>query len=76
MARYTETVELSFDNLQHSRVVNAEVSDVVINQWNGSAFVSTGATVTAGESADIVTKGIRLQFVVIGGGAVTIEGVI
>lgn len=75
MIRLTETTELSFDDLRHTRVVNAEVSDLVINQWNGASFVPSNTLISAGESADVITRGLRLQFVVIPGGAVTIEGV-
>lgn len=70
MARYTETVAISFNNLRESRVICAE-GLVTINQWNGVAFVPTGASLTD-ESKQLVTQGLRLQFVV-DSGAITIE---
>lgn len=70
MARYTDTVEISFNDIREARAIVAE-GTVVINQWNGIAFVPTGMTLT--DAADVIwTKGLRLQFV-IDGGAITIE---
>lgn len=73
MARYTSTVELSFGTYRHSRIVNAEVSDVTINQWNGIEYVPTGTVISADTSESVVTRGLKLQFVVQAGGAVNIE---
>lgn len=73
MARYTETKVIAFNALRHSRIVNAEVSGVTINQWNGIEYVPTGTVIAAGTSESVVTRGLKLQFVVQAGGAVNVE---
>lgn len=73
MARYTSTKSLTFGAYRHSRIVNAEVSAVTVNQWNGIEYVATGTVIAAGTSETIVTRGLKLQFVVQAGGAVNIE---
>ena len=73
MARYTSTLIKSFGTARHSRTVTAEISDLTINIHNGIEFVSTGTVITAGESKQVVTRGLRLQFVVAPGGAFNLE---
>lgn len=71
MARYTTDIIKSFGSARYSRVILAE-GLVAINQWNGYSFISTGDTLED-SSAELVTQGLRLQFIVADGGAVTIE---
>lgn len=71
MSRYTITTDISFGAFRDSRAVLAE-GTVTINQWNGIAFAPSGTVIT--DKSEVVwTKGLRLQFVVSVGGAVTVE---
>jgi hypothetical protein len=79
MARYlfsdSSTVEICFNDLRRSRIVNAETADVVIMQWNGIEYVETGTTITADTSQEVITRGLKLQFVMTAGAVNIEEGV-
>jgi hypothetical protein len=44
-------------------------------QWNGIEYVETGTTITADTSQEVITRGLKLQFVMTAGAVNIEEGV-
>ena len=70
MKRFTETTELSFNDLRDSRAVIVE-GDVLLHSWNGIEFIA-GEALTAG-SYEVFTKGLRIKFELVSGSGFAVD---